>query len=786
MTASEAERRIAVLEGRVAELTRALGSSRSAAESALRGIADALPVMISYVDAEKRFRFANKAYEDWFSLPVAGIVGQPVAEMMPAEAYAYRLPFMERALRGERVRYEASFPHADGLRHTLIDHIPHVYKAKVRGFYALVQDVTEQWRALQVATESEARFRRIADSAPVPMWVTKADRTREFANKAYVAFVGGSYEEALRFDWRSILHEEDHDRVVRESLAGEASGERFTLEARYRRADGEWRWIRSVSQPRFDGTGMPEGFIGIAEDITESKRAAEAAQLHAADLAERVDRRTRERDRLWELSRDVIAICDRAGTLRSVNPAWTAVLGWSPDRLVGRNSEWMVHPDDVEAVRARSVRAGRGEPVHNFTNRLRAADGSYRWINWSAVPEGDSIYCVGRDVSAEREQAEALAAAEESLRQSQKMESLGQLTGGVAHDFNNLLTPILGTLDLVARRLPEGDRLHRMVETALQSADRARTLVQRLLAFARRQPLDRRPVSLEPLVRGMHRLLESTLGPTIAIHLDITPDLPAAWGDANQLELALLNLAVNARDAMPDGGRLTITVAARDLVRRDKDLAEGRYVVLGVADTGAGLNADTLRRATEPFFSTKAQGAGTGLGLSMVHGLAGQLGGGLRIQSEVASGTAIELLLPATTDIAISNVCIADEEDGAAMRVLLVDDDALVRFTTARMLTEMGHEVVECASGIDALAQLDAGICPDLLVCDQVMPHMSGTEVIAAVRERLPATGVLLISGYPQGDDRRSPGLQRLPKPFTAAELARALASARPVAAAAA
>lgn len=782
MTAVEAERRIAELEAEVAELGRALKAGRGAAESAMRGIADALPVMISYIDADLRYRFANKAYEDWFGVPLDRIIERPVRELVAADTFAERLPYFQRALAGERVRYEATFPHAGGVRQSLVDHIPHVHKGQVRGFYALVQDVTEQWRALQVATESEARFRRVADSAPIPMWVTKPDRTREFANRAYVDFLGVSYDEALRFDWRTILHEEDHERIVRESVAGEASGERFTLEARYRRADGEWRWIRSVSQPRFDAAGMPEGFIGVADDITETKRAAEAARLHAADLSARVDRRTRERDRLWDLSRDLISICDRNGVYRSVSPSWTTVLGWSADRLIGRNSDWLVHPDDAEALdELRGKVRHEDKPITNFINRMRAADGEYRCLSWSIAPEGDSLYCVARDITAEREQAAALHHAEEALRQGQKMEALGQLTGGVAHDFNNLLTPIMGALDLVARRLPEGDRTLRMVEAALQSADRARTLVQRLLAFARRQPLDRQPVALGPLVEGMHRLLQSTLGPRIEVTVEVAPDLPAALGDANQIELALLNLAVNARDAMPEGGRLTVTLAERDLASAEGDLAAGRYVALTVRDTGEGMDADTLRRATEPFFSTKAKGAGTGLGLSMVHGLAGQLGGALSIESEPGRGTAIELLLPATEAAASAATPEGEAASNEPMRVLLVDDDALVRFTTARMLIDQGHHVIECGSGAEALAALDEGLTPDLLVCDQVMPQMSGTQVIAAVRERLPGTGLLMISGYPLGDDRRSPGLQRLPKPFTAAELARAAAAARPV-----
>lgn len=776
MTISAPEARIAQLEQEVAALRQQIDSFRGKAAQQLRGIADALPVMISYIDADERYQFANKAYEPWLGRSLDEIVGRRVEEALGPEQYANRAPFIHRALAGERVEYEAEFQHSSGPRRTKIHHIPHISKGRVIGFYALIQDITEEWRALETIRESEARFRRIADSAPVPIWVTAPDRTREFVNQAYVNFLGVSYGEALRFDWRSILHEDDHDRIIAESLAGEASHARFALEARYRRHDGEWRWVRSISQPRFAADGMPEGFIGVAADITEAKRAEESATAYAEVLQESVDRRTLERDRLWSLSSDAFLVCNEAGVWLSASPAWTTLLGWSQEQLLGRTSEWMEHPDDREVNEDARDQLRAGVPLRAFTNRLRAADGSYRRITWSAVPEGRRAYCIARDITGEHERAEAMRTVEDALRQSQKMEALGQLTGGVAHDFNNLLTPILGTLDLLLHRSPERDRQARLVEGAHASALRAKTLVQRLLAFARRQPLKPQPTDVASLVAGMQDLLRSTIGRTVKFSVELADELPPALVDANQLEMALLNLVVNARDAIPDGGRVRIALAAHEQLEGSDDLKPGRYLSLTVSDTGRGMDAETMRRAIEPFFSTKASGAGTGLGLSMVHGLMGQLGGALHLDSSPGQGTRVEMLLPASVDaVSPAGPPRPDESRTGAMKILLVDDEPLVRANTAAMLTELNHEVVDCGSGPEALRLMEGGLSPDLLVTDQVMPQMNGTQLVEAVRARRPALPALIISGYPQGDEMRL-AVGRLAKPFGVRELADAMA----------
>jgi CheY-like chemotaxis protein/two-component sensor histidine kinase len=359
---------------------------------------------------------------------------------------------------------------------------------------------------------------------------------------------------------------------------------------------------------------------------------------------------------------------------------------------------------------------------------------------------------------------------------------MGQLTGGVAHDFNNLLTPIIGSLDMLVRRGVGSERERRLIDGALQSAERAKTLVQRLLAFARRQPLQPISVEIPKLVESMVSLISSTLGPTIDVRVELAPELPPAKADPNQLEMALLNLAVNARDAMPGGGELTIR-AKRETLRQphSSGLVPGEYVLLCVVDTGTGMDEETLRRAIEPFFSTKGVGKGTGLGLSMVHGLAAQLGGGLTIESAPSKGTAIELWLPISTAPANEEERAAESTPQRVKRgvALLVDDEALVRMSTADMLTDLGFEVVEADTGEDALRLLRSSTSPDLLVTDHLMPGMTGVELAKEVLAIKPDLPVLVVSGYAEVDGI-APELPRLTKPFRNAELAASIAALLP------
>jgi signal transduction histidine kinase/ActR/RegA family two-component response regulator len=369
--------------------------------------------------------------------------------------------------------------------------------------------------------------------------------------------------------------------------------------------------------------------------------------------------------------------------------------------------------------------------------------------------------------------------AEEALRQAQKIEAIGQLTGGIAHDFNNLLAVVMGNLELLQKRLPHDDRTSRLVESALEGAQRGAALTQRLLAFARRQDLRPAPVDVPALVRGMTDLLQRSLGPTVRVRTHFPLHLPPARVDANQLEMALLNLAVNARDAMPEGGALDIIAeeVASPIALPD-GLPAGRYVKLSLADTGHGMDPDTLTRASDPFFTTKGLGKGTGLGLSMVQGLAAQSGGWLVLQSEVGQGTNVQLYLPiaAEVDTAPSEGEAAPISSAASLhRILVVDDDRLVLANTGAVLEDLGHEVSLALSGEDALAQLEKGLEPDLIVTDQLMPGMTGLQLMTQVHRKWPDLPCLVVSGFAEMTVDEAGQCPVLAKPFTQAQLARAI-----------
>lgn len=373
-----------------------------------------------------------------------------------------------------------------------------------------------------------------------------------------------------------------------------------------------------------------------------------------------------------------------------------------------------------------------------------------------------------------RKEAEDRQRVEEALRQSQKMEAMGQLTGGVAHDFNNLLMPIIGSLDMLMRRELGTERERRLIDGALQSAERAKTLVQRLLAFARRQPLQSAAIDVMQLVKSMADLVDSTTGPQIEVRVDLPENLPAALADPNQLEMAILNLAVNARDAMPQGGVLRIQARQEDVRAGDyPGVPAGKFIRLCVSDNGTGMDEATLARAIEPFYSTKGVGRGTGLGLSMVHGLAAQLGGGLTIESTLGEGTTVNLWLPLTTNRP-SPVNASEESSNSRVALgaaLLVDDEELVRMTTADMLTDLGFEVIEANSGEEALRLLEEGLRPTLLVTDHLMPGVTGAELARKVQADWPGLPILIVSGYAEAEGLES-DLVGLTKPFRNGELA--------------
>jgi PAS domain S-box-containing protein len=536
-----------------------------------------------------------------------------------------------------------------------------------------------------------------------------------------------------------------------------------------------------------------QGEISLVEEVAERTWAAvERARTETAlresearfremneTLEGRVAERTVERNRVWNTSRGLLMIANLDGVFRAVNPAWTQTLGYTEAETIGRSYHDFIVPDDIQPTVEATAVAASGIDVDGFENRYRHKDGSIRRLSWNTSVEEGLIYAFGRDVTDERAREAEIQALAEQLRQSQKMEAMGSLTGGVAHDFNNLLTPIVGSLDMLQRKGLGNEREQRLIAGAVHSADRAKTLVQRLLAFARRQPLRTTSVDLTPLVKGMAELVSSTTGPQIKVVVDAPEGLPPAKADLNQLEMAILNLAVNARDAMPEGGTVRISVLAETVGHQHRaNLPPGRYLQLSVADTGTGMDEETLRRAIEPFFSTKGIGKGTGLGLSMVHGLASQLGGAVMIQSTPGVGTNVELWLPQSTEPLTETRPVAHTTSvvqgfGTA---LLVDDEDLVRLSTADMLIDLGYAVVEAASAEEALKLVDRGLQPDVLITDHLMPGMTGTELARTLQVSRPGTKVLIVSGYADADGV-APDLPRLTKPFRSVDLAESLAS---------
>lgn len=548
-----------------------------------------------------------------------------------------------------------------------------------------------------------------------------------------------------------------------------------------------------------------EGDLGLIREFAERTRSAverargeqalrdSEARLRKLNetLEEQVAKRLAERNvfaTLFEITDVMIMAVDLEYVITAINKAnadeFERIYGVRPK--IGDNMLDLLadSPEEQAQVRAGWARGLSGEEVtfvEDYGDRDRVRpyyEIKFRTLrNEAGEPIG--TYQFVTDVTQRLRDQAQLQDAQEALRQSQKMEAMGSLTGGVAHDFNNLLTPIIGSLDMLMRKGVGSERERRLIDGALQSAERAKTLVQRLLAFARRQPLQPTAVDVSRLVAGMTGLIESTLGPTIEVRLNVDPALPAARADPNQLEMALLNLAVNARDAMTMGGNLTITVTHEAV--RDGELADisgGRYVRLAVADDGVGMDSATVARAIEPFFSTKGVGKGTGLGLSMVHGLTAQLGGGLIIQSTLGAGTSIALWLPVSDDDAdvADEAAAVSEHRSNRGTVLLVDDEELVRMSTADMLTELGFDVVEASSAEEALGMIRKGAIPDLLVTDHLMPGMTGAALAREARRIKPGLPVLIVSGYAEVEGV-APDLPRLTKPFRNAELTAMIAT---------
>jgi len=643
-------------------------------------------------------------------------------------------------------------------------------------------------RALREREAELARVQEIGQVGGVEVDLREGFRNRR--SREYL-IIHGLPPEAVNEtheDWVRRVHPEDRERTERqfiEAVRGDAREYRSEYRI-VRPDDGEVRWIQVRSEIERAADGKPLRLVGAHIDITERKRAELALQKLNETLEQQVAERTRERDRLWSVSDDLIGVADFQGHWVSINPAATAILGWSQSELLAMPIASLWHPEEAADTLKHRQRLVEGGRTERFQNRYRHKDGSYRWLAWSSTAEGGFIYALGRDVTSEREAADALRRTEEQLRQAQKMEAVGQLTGGIAHDFNNLLTGILGSLDLMQKRLAQGrlGDIERYATMAKTSANRAASLTHRLLAFARRQPLDPKPVNVNQLVSSMEDLLRRSIGDQIRLELVTAGGLWGTFCDPHQLESALLNLAINARDAMPDGGRLTIETANAHLDTRYavelRDVDPGQYVALSVTDSGAGMSAAVKARAFDPFFTTKPIGQGTGLGLSMVYGFARQSEGHARIYSEPGRGTTVKIYLPRyggpvedTPDVA------ADEglhRAQAGETVLVVEDETSVRELVVDVLNDLGYRALEAVDGPSSLQILRSAARIDLLVTDVGLPGMNGRQVADAAREHRPGLKVLFITGYAENaalaNGFLAPGMEMVTKPFAVDALA--------------
>jgi PAS domain S-box-containing protein len=540
------------------------------------------------------------------------------------------------------------------------------------------------------------------------------------------------------------------------------------------------------------------GQLAITRDVTERNQSRDAQRQLNAQMEGKVKERTseleaalrrlQESERSFELLVDSVTdyalyMLDPTGRVVSWNSGARRIKGYDAVDIIGKNFEcFYSEPDRTAGVPAAGLRtAAREGRLETEGWRLRK-DGSRFWANVIIDAIRTDGHLVGyakitRDITERR-------AADTKLRQAQKMEAVGQFTGGAAHDFNNLLMAILGSLEILRKRLPNDPRLLALLDNAMQGAKRGSSLTQRMLAFARRQELKHEAVDLAHLVNNMLELLERSLGPTINIETRFPREAVRVRTDANQLETALLNLAINSRDAMPDGGTITISVAECSIAGpHPTSLPPGSYACLSVADTGQGMDEATLARATEPFFTTKGIGKGTGLGLSMVDGLTGQSGGKLIVQSVPGRGTTMELWFPITTqpdEVGARNPAEAKEsvQTERQLCVLAVDDDSLVLANVAAMLEDLGHKVIAAGSGARAIKEIESTPGIDLVITDQAMPAMTGIQLIEILRARRPALPVILATGYAELPQGVSASIGRLAKPFTQRALAEALAAA--------
>ncbi len=712
---------------------------------------------------------ANAAYMRHAGISdIVGKTGR--GELTESEADAWVTIFRGVLDTGEPVRFERALEATD--RHLEVA-CCRIEPADKRQVAIIFQDVSARKRAerrlheLNETLESQVVERtaerdRMWATSPYLMLEIDANGYFRRVNPAWTKLLGYAPGELVGRHVNEFVIDADHASTTG-AYEATAAGRETAIENRYRHRNGAIRWISWVAVPSGDIT------YATGRDITaEKEREVELAA------------RTAERDQLWNLSQDMLARANFEGGMSAVSPAWTQVLGWSESELLARPYASFMHPEDMPSTLEAIGRMAETHQPARFENRIATRQGGWKHIEWTVTPErdGENFVAVGRDLSLNKAREAELEQARQSLRQSQKMEAVGQLTGGLAHDFNNLLASISGALQVLKLKLQRGQvgGLERYIDIGESSLRRAASLTQRLLAFSRRQTLDPKPVDVNRLIAGMDELMRNSVGPMVELDVIVASDLWLTRVDPSQLENALLNLCINARDAMmPGGGKLTLVTANAwiDGDPAEQDMAPGQYVSLSVADTGTGMPPEVIARIFDPFYTTKPLGEGTGLGLSMVYGFVRQSGGSVRVDSAPGCGTTMCLYLPRYTGAAQA-AAMAEAlpvTPGHGETIVLIEDEHALRDIVEEVLRDAGYRVLTAHDGPTGLRLLNSGICVDLLVTDVGLPGgLNGRQVADAARLQCPELKVLFMTGYADtaavGDGRLAAGMEVMTKPF--------------------
>ena len=720
---------------------------------------------------------ANPAYMRHAGIPdVVGKTGR--GKLAESEADAWVAILRGVLETGESVRFERELNTTDRYLEVACSRIEPAAKQQVA---IIFQDISarkqaeQRLRELNETLESQVAERtaerdRMWNSSPDLMLVIDFEGYFRRVNPAWTELLGYTPDELVGRHVNEFVIHADHASTV-DAYEAAAAGSRPAVENRYRHKDGSVRWISWVAAPAGNMT------YATGRNITaEKERNAELAA------------RTAERDQLWNLSQDMLARASYEGSMSAVSPAWTQVLGWSEPELLACSYASLIHPEDISSTFDVIARMGEIHQPARFENRIATRDGGWKYIEWTVTPEldGKNFVAVGRDLSLNKAREAQLEQAQAASRQSQKMEAVGQLTSGIAHDFNNLLAAITGSMEIMRIRISQGRHaeLERYVAASLGAARKAAALTHRLLAFARQQTLKPKPIALNRLVAGMEELITRTVGTHIHVETVAAGGLWNTLADESQLENALLNLCINARDAMPDGGSLTIETANRWLDERgaaERDVPPGQYVSLCVSDNGTGMTPEVIARAFDPFFTTKSIGQGSGLGLSMVFGFARQSGGQVRIYSEGGDGTMVCIYLPRHLAEEASEPeqprPVAAPEAPAGQTILIVEDEPALRMLIVDVMTELGYATLEAEDSAVGLKILQSNTLINLLISDIGLPGgMNGRQMAEAALHVRPYLKVLFITGYAENavfnHGHLVPGMQVLTKPFEMAVLA--------------